>query len=190
MAAAARGTAIEWFNLFQENELLGLLGMDLLLIVDQVLAILGALALYVILRRSSEYLMAIALLLGFVGIAAYLASKPAFNMMSLSEQYQAATTEARRTALAGAGGAMLAVYYGTAFQLGYILQAIAGIITSVVMLRSRVFNNVTAYAGIPGGVIAFGLYVPTVGIFTSIFSVLFYEIWYILIARRLFQLAS
>ncbi len=44
--------------------------------------------------------------------------------------------------------------------------------------------------GILAGVIGFGLYVPTIGIYISIFSVVFMAIWYILIARSLFQLGQ
>lgn len=35
----------------------------------------------------------------------------------------------------------------------------------------------------------FGLYIPTIGIFISIFSVLLLFIWDIMVARRLFELA-
>jgi hypothetical protein len=41
-----------------------------------------------------------------------------------------------------------------------------------------------------GNAVGLGLYVPTVGVYISVFSVVFLEIWYILIARRLFQLGQ
>jgi hypothetical protein len=50
------GTASEWFTLFQENWLLGLLGLNLFLIVDYVLLVPIVLALYAALRRASESL--------------------------------------------------------------------------------------------------------------------------------------
>jgi len=181
-------TAMDFFTLFQNNSFLGLLALDLLLIVDQVLYVPIILALYATLRRANESFMAIALILGIVGIAAYFASNTAFNMLSLSDQYAAATTDAQRSMLLAAGQAMLAIYNGTAFQLSYVFQAVAGIIISAVMLWSNIFSRVTAYVGILGGIIAFGLFVPKIGIFISIFSILFYEIWYILIARKLLQL--
>jgi hypothetical protein len=181
-------TAIDYFALFQNNKLLGLLSLDLLLVVDQVLAIPLTLALYIALRRTSESLMAIALTLGFVAIAAYFASNTAFSMLSLSDQYAVATTDAQRSMLLAAGQAMLAVFNGTAFHVYYVLGSIAPLIVSVVMLRGNIFSKVTAYMGILASVIGLGLYVPTIGIFISIFSVLFYAIWYILIARKLFQL--
>jgi hypothetical protein len=181
-------TVIGFFTLFQNNSLLGLLALDLLLIVDQILYVPIILALYVVLRRTNESFMAIALIFGIVGLAAYFASNTVFEMLSLSNQYAVATTDAHRSMLLAAGQVMLAIYEGTAFRLSYVFQASAGIIISTVMLRSNIFSKVTAYAGILAGVIAFGIFVPKIGIFISIFSILFYEIWYILIARRLFRL--
>jgi len=56
------------------------------------------------------------------------------------------------------------------------------------MLRSEIFGKRTAYVGIVTNIVVFGLYVPKVGIYISLLSVVGYLIWYILIARRLFQL--
>jgi len=183
-------TVLGFFTLFQNNVLLGLLALDLLIIVDLVLLVPIILALYAALRRTNEPFTAIASTFGIVGVAVYFSSNTAFEMLSLSNQYAVATTEAQRSMLLSAGQAMLAIYGGTSFQLSYVFQAVYGIIISAVMLRSKIFSKVTAYVGILAGVIAFGLFVPKIGIFISIFSILFYEIWYILIARRLFQLGQ
>jgi hypothetical protein len=181
-------TAIDYFTLFQSNGLLGLLALDLLIIIESVLWIILLLALYIALRRSSESFMAISLALGFLGSTSYIASNTAFNMLYLSKQYATATTDAQRSLFLAAGEAMLAIFNGTAFHLSYVLGSAVMIIISVVMLRSNIFSKVTAYMGILAGVIGFGLYVPTIGIYISIFSVVFMAIWYILIARRLFRL--
>jgi hypothetical protein len=183
-------TVIDYFTLFQSNRILGLLDLDLLLIADTALSVPILLALYVALRRASESLMAIATALGFVAIAAYFASNTAFNMLFLSDQYAAATTDAQRSMFLAAGEAMLAIYQGTAFHINYVFGALALLTISVVMLRSKVFSKVTAYVGVLANVLVFGLYVPTIGITLSILSVVFLLIWYILIARRLFQLGS
>ena len=89
-------TVIGWFTLFQDNWLLGLLDMDLLLIIDQVLTGLVLLALYFVLRRVSQSWMIIALVAALLGIAAYFASTTAFNMLSLSDQYTARRPPRRR----------------------------------------------------------------------------------------------
>ena len=61
---------------------------------------------------------------------------------------------------------------------------------SAVMLQNHLFSRAIAYLGIASNIIALGLYVPVVGIYISIFSVVFLWVWDILMARRLFQLAS
>jgi hypothetical protein len=110
-------------------------------------------------------------------------------MLYLSNQFAAAATEAQKTMYLAAGEATLATFHGTAFQVSYVLGSINGLILSLVMLRSRIFSRATAYVRIASSVFDFGLYVPAIGIFLSIFSVLFLFAWNIMVARRLFQLA-
>ena len=185
------GTAIEYFTLFQKNWFLGLLSLDLLYILNSVLLSIIYLALYLALKRISESLMAIALTLGLVGIAAYFPSNTAFEMLSLSNQYAAATTDAQRTIFLAAGQAMLAIYRGTAFNVYYVMNAIALLIISVVMLRSNIFSRVTAYVGLLAGVL---MIVPstagTIGLIFALLSLVPWALFSVLIARRLFQLGS
>jgi len=182
-------TVIGWFTLFQGNALVGLLDMDLLLIVDYTLMGMVFLALWAALRRASQSFMTIALTLELMGVTTYFASTAAFEMLSLSNHYAAATTDAERSTFLAAGQAMLATWQGTAFNVSYILGAVALLIVSVVMLHSHVFSKATAYVGILAGVLMF---VPptagTIGILFSLISLVPTMIWLILIARRLFQL--
>jgi hypothetical protein len=185
------GTVIGWFTLFQNNRLIGLLDMDLLLIIDQVLLGLILLALYVSLKRASPSFMTIALALGLIGIATYFASTSAFEILSLSNQYAAATSEVERSMFLAAGQVMLASWQGTAFDVAYVLEGVALLIIGVVMLRSTIFGKVTARVGILLGVMS--LVPPTAGTIGLIFalgSLVPLEIWDILIARRLFQIAK
>jgi hypothetical protein len=86
-------------------------------------------------------------------------------MLSLSDQYAAATTEAQRTMLLAAGQAMLAInrfsspgaHPGAGGYMSLLLIAVAGLITSSVMLRSDVFNRATAYVGILASAISVNL---------------------------------
>ena len=184
------GTAIDWFTLFQNNRLLGLLAFELLMIVYVILSIPIVLALYIALRQANQSLTVIYLFLSLVGIVAFIAARPAFEILSLSNHYAAATTEAQRAIFLAAGESMLAVFHGTAFYVSYVLGSINGLIISIVMLRSNIFSKSTAYVRIASSVLDFGLFVPTIGIFISLFSVVFLWIWDILIARRFFQLGQ
>jgi hypothetical protein len=181
-------TAQEYFTVFQNTPLIGLLNLDLLLLVDQVLGLVILVALYVALKRTSETAMAIVLALGLLVAAAYVASNTGINMLLLSKQYAASSNDAQRAMYLSAGESMLAIYNGTAFHVSYILGALVGTLIGVVMWRSEVFSRVTASMAILANIISLGLYVPVVGLYISIFSVLFLEIFYILVARRLWQL--
>jgi hypothetical protein len=183
-------TVADWFELLQTNPLVGLVNLDLLLVVDNVLLVPIYLALYLALKRSSESTMAIATVLGLLGIAMMLASNPAFAMLVLSHRYAAAATDGVWSMALGAGQVMLATWEGTAFQVAYFLVAAVGIVISIVMLRSNTFGKSTAYLGILGNAVAFGYYVPVVGLYLSVFSVLFLETWYILLARGLLRLGD
>jgi FlaA1/EpsC-like NDP-sugar epimerase len=117
-------TVVGWFTLFQNNRLVALIDFDLLIVVSNVLSILILLALYVALKHTDESLMAIALVLGLVGVTTYIASNPVLSMLSLSDQYGTAATETERSLIVGAGQAMLAIYQGTAFWVSNALGAV------------------------------------------------------------------
>ena len=182
-------TVIGWFTLFQDNWLLGLLDMDLLLLIDQVASGILLLALFMALRRSSQSLMLIALTAALLGIAAYLASNTAFEMLSLSNRYAAAATEAEKAIFLAAGEGMLATWTGTAYSVGYVLVGISLLITGLVMLKSGRFGRVTAWVGVVMGVLSL---VPasagTVGLVFALGSLLPLEIWYILVGVKLVRL--
>jgi hypothetical protein len=112
-------------------------------------------------------------------------------MLSLSSQYAAAHTVAQRSLIEASGQAMLAIYTGTAFDVYYILNAVATLIISGVMLRSNIFGKGTAYVGIVTGVL---MVVPstagTIGLYFAFASLVPFAIWSVLIARRLFMLAQ
>jgi hypothetical protein len=178
-------TANESFRLFQENKLYGLLSLELLYLVSNVLCVSVYLAFFVVLHRINRSIMAIATVLGFISIAIIFAARPTFDMLYLSNQYNLAATEAQRAIILAAGEAKLALIYGTAQQTHYVLGSAALLLISIVMLRSDTFSKVTAYTGIIANTLVFGLYVPTIGVYLSIISVFpFLMVWLILIARQ------
>jgi len=91
-------TAIEHLALMRDRPLLGLLSLDLLYVIDNVLLIPILLALFVALRRFDESVMAIGATLGFVGVAALFASNPAANMHYLAARSAASCCGAGRSA--------------------------------------------------------------------------------------------
>jgi hypothetical protein len=202
--AVAPHTALDWFTLLQNNRLVGLIMLGLFDIINHTLVGLIFLGVYAALRRVNRSTMTVASSLAFVGAGVYFASNQAFSMLALSHQYAAATTEARRSMFLVAGEALLAIdnpgtiYQGTGIYMSLLLVLLAGLITSIVMLRSSVFGKATAYIGITANVIGL-IYCVAIILAPLAFPPMIYAIpasawapfrviWYILIAWRLFQL--
>ena len=182
-------SAIESFTLFQDNKLYGLLALELPYLISNVLSIPLYLALFIALRRVNQSVMAIATVLGLIAIAIIFSARPTFDMLYLSDQFAATTTQAQRALLLAAGEAKLALIYGTAQQTHYVLGSLALLLISIIMLRSNRFSKTTAYMGIIANLLVFGLYVPVIGIYLSIFSVFpFLTLWLILTALQLLKL--
>lgn len=182
------GTVTDWFALFQKNSLIGLLDFELLMIVYTLVAVPLYIALYFALKQTNQPLMSIFLALAIIGVGAFIAARPAFEMLSLSKQFAAATTQAQRSIYLTSGETLIAIFHGTAFHVSYVLGSISGLILSFVMLKSGVFSKGTAYTRIASSVFDFGLFIPGIGTLLSMFAVLLLLVWDILVAVRLFQL--
>ena len=183
------GSIQDWFALFQKNNLLGLVSFELLMVIYTILSLLVTLALSVSLWRINKSLVAIFMVLSVVGVICFVISRPAFEMLSLSNQYNVANTETQRNSLLDAGEGLLAIFHGTAFYISYILGSVSGIIISIVILQSKVFSKNTAYIRIASSIFDFGLFIPVIGLYISLFSVVFLLIFNILVAKRLFKLS-
>jgi hypothetical protein len=190
-------TAAEAFRLLQSNRIVGLLRLDLPTIVAMPLYYLVFLGLFAALKRTDRANAILSTSLAFVGVTLLLATPTALSMISLSQKYAAATTEAMRTQFLAAGEAILAtdIWHGTGAIMGGILVQSGAVLISVVMLRSSVFSRATAYLGIlMHGLdlahIVFGLFLPGTGIVLLAISGPFYPIWLFLVGRRLLQLTS
>ena len=181
--------AVKWFELLQDNPVLGLISLDLGYVIVNVLMIPVLLGLYVALRRVSPSIMTLAIVTFLVGLAAFFATNPSVEMLSLSNQYADATTEAQRVALVGAGEGLLAGFEGTAFDVNYVLAQLVGIAIGIVILRAGVFSRMVGWLMIIGNTVGFGFYLPVVGLGLSAFAGVVLWLWMIVQARGFFRLA-
>ncbi len=179
-----------FFALFAERPFVGLLSLDLLYIVNNTIVLLVYLAVFTALLRAYPSTVTIALLLGAMGMAAYMASNPGFEMLSLANAYSGADATAR-VALLGAGEAMLAVFTGTAFDIYYVLSAVALFLFAGSMLRSRLFSPATGFWGLAAAVL---MVVPssagTVGMVFALGSLIPWVVFAVLTGRQLLHLGS
>jgi len=171
---------------------LGLLDLDILLILDQVLIVLVLLGLFIALRRVNPSLMLLGTAVGLIGAVLFIISREAtISMLWLSQQYAVAASDVERTTLRAAGQTLLTMYNGTAFSVGYFLSGLSILVISIVILRGAVFSRVTGVAGVAAGLTglvpaSFG----TLGFVLSFVSLLPLVLWLALIGLRFLQLAS
>ena len=194
-------SAIDWFTLIQNDVFVGLTLLGVFDLVNYALVGLIFLALYGALRQVARSSMVAAVTMALVGIAVYFASNQALSMLSLSNRYAVATTDAQRAMFLSAGEALLAIHnpgelsQGTGIYLSLFLVLASGLLISIVMLRSTVFSKATAYTGLLANGFALGyfaalVFAPTLVWLPLSISAPFRLIWYILIAVRLFQLGA
>ncbi|MEZ4519628.1 MAG: DUF4386 family protein [Chloroflexota bacterium] len=182
-------TVLGHFAQYQESRLAGAVGMDLLYLLPNILLIPTWLAFYVALKRTNISLIALSVVSGLIATIMLIPTRPIVEMARLSDLYTTGTA-AQQTAALGAGEALLAIYGGTAYNVHYILGSLALIVICYVMLQSDVFSHRIAYVGLAANIITLGFYIPVVGVYISIFSVLFYFVWYVMMARRFWQLGN
>ena len=193
-------SAMDWYTLLESNAFVGLILLNVVDVANYGLVGLMFLALYGALRRASKSAAVIATVCAVVGIGVYFASNQALALLSLSRQYAEAATDAQRSVLLAAGESLLAIehssgaYQGTGVHMSFFLVVTAGLIASLVMLRSSIFGRATAIVGIlANGIRLCGFF--TLVLTPSLYSLAipisapFRVTWYVLIAIGLFRLA-
>ncbi len=186
-----------WFALFGRYGTLGLL--DAYLLDAVAVAVSGGLflALYGRLRHTQVAWATLATGAAFLGITLYLTTNITFSMLFLSQQYAAAATDAERALCLAAGQAQVAVQNGTAAYLSFCFTAVAGLIFSLLMLRTPPFGKVTAWMGIvanvcqlvePPTVLVPADFYRSLGVVLILVSFVFYVFWYVGLAWTLFRL--
>ena len=157
-------------------------------VVGNLFSILLFLALYVSLKQVNESYALIALAVGLIGVVLLIPSRPLFELLSLSVRYAAATTDAAKNQYIATGDTLLALFDGTGWFMNTLLGAISLPVSSLLMLRSKVYGKSTAIVGIITSVVVSGFFIPVIGTFLLFLSLPGYMIWYFQLARRFFQM--
>ena len=179
-----------WFDLFTRNPVLGLVSLDLLMMVEQVLMIPVVLAIWMLAHRASESAALLGTALWLAGGLLILSSNTGFEMLSLSRGYAAAPTLEQATYLGAAQG-MLASYWdmGTSFVFGYVMVSVGAILVGLAMVRARLFGRAAGRLLVVANVIGLGIFVPGIGVGLALGSVLILWVWYLLAGWSLVRLA-
>ncbi len=173
------GTVKGFFELYQQNPFLGLLSLDFLYLFNNMIIVIIYLALFVLLYREKPVTVLLALILGLIGIACYYPSNPAFEMLTLSNQYFQALPE-QQTIYLAAGEALMAGYTGTTFDVYYVLSTICLLLFAYALIKSHKFKKSVGLWGLASG---FFMIVPSsAGVLGMIFSLLSLIPWVVFVA--------
>ncbi len=146
-------TIIDWFLLFQNNWIIGLISFDFLYLLSMIASIFLYLALYFALKDKNKSLSIFALTLGLIGLAIYFPSNTSIEMLSISKQYTQAVTEQDKTILLASGQTLYSIWAGTSYTVYYVLNGIALILFFSAMTKNIKFRKITAYIGLSAGIL-------------------------------------
>lgn len=190
MSVAGGGATAEFYEVLEADPVRGVIALDVLYVVSNMLAFLVYLALAVVLWRVSRSAVVVALALGILGMAAYMASPRAVEMLVLARSYPAADP-AEQVALLATGDGMLATWMGTASGIYYFFNLVTLLIFAVLIYRSAVFSRPVAWWGlVAAALMAVPSNFGTVGVAFALASLVPWSVFAVLAARRLLALAA
>ena len=191
-------TAEGWFGVLQKDRLIGLIQTFALDLLAETAHVTLLVALFFLLNQTKKLTGTLVLSCAFalIGFAVYFATNITFSMLSLSDQF-AAASESQKSQLLTSGQTLLAVYNGSGPFVAFFLLALSGILISVVMLRSQVFAKWVAILGIVGYTLELGLppsidpawFLQIDPILIGIGGVILI-VWYIAIAVKLIEMSK
>jgi hypothetical protein len=176
------------FALMERSPVLGLLSLDGLYLVNNLLVLLLYLGLAAALWEVSRSGVALVLALGFLQMAAYYASNPAVEMLTLARAHGDADA-GERAILEGAGQSLLAEWTGTAFLVYYFLGAAVLLVLTWLLRRSTAFRPSAAWWALAAGIL---MLVPSpfgiVGMVFAVASLVPWSVFCVVVGLRLLRL--
>lgn len=193
---AKPASAEAYFAVYLESPVAAVLRGDFLLLILIGLYLGTFPALYAALRRESPAYAALATLFTIMAVAGVFATESTFSLLHLGRQFVTAG-ETQLMQLVAAAEAVIAsdMWNSSAAYTGGILLQGSGVMISLIMLRSKDFSKVTAYAGLLGN--GFDLiqhilhpFAPSISAPIQMFMGIFYFVWFPMLARDFFRLAK
>lgn len=137
----------------------------------ELVSVVGFLSLYFVLRRTNNALASLVVVMWILGVAIDVAGdiSPRLSIISLSNSYVSAGTEAQKAAYVASAQLAITSSSIAAFATG-VPFGLAFVMAGYLMLKNDLFNRITAYSGIAGGVLTLAI-IPLWGYPTAILVV-------------------
>lgn len=187
-------TVGEYFELLNNNRIVGLLRMDFASVVNLMFYYLVFFGLFALLKQRHKALATFALVFAFTGISLWLVKHSGFSLIFLADQYKVAATETEKIQLVAAAKAVLSqdMWHSTAAIIGSLFGESAAFVFSLLLAKGNRFEKVIGWIGIIAhglefGHIIFGIVAPTVGLYLMVVAGPLYLLWLPLIGIRLLK---
>lgn len=174
-------------EIIQRNMLAGLMSLDVIYSIGNIFALPIFLAFYIILRKVDKSFSLIALSLGIISLVLIIPARPIVEMIQISENYSDASTQMGKEFFKLIGMQTMKSFRGTAYYVHYVSGTLSLLISSVLMLNSDFFKKNIAYIGIISNILVFGFFIPKIGTYISLISVIGYLIWWMQVYKRMMK---
>ena len=168
-----------FFELYHQSPFLGLLSLDFIYLFNNMIIAVIYSALFVLLYQEKPAVVLLAFIFGLIGVACYYPSNPAFEMLSLSNQYFISLPEQKMLYLA-AGEAAMAGYTGTSFDAYYVFSTLSLLLFAWAILKSAKLKKSVGWWGLVSGL--FMIVPSSAGTLGMIFSLLSLIPWTVFVA--------
>ncbi len=144
---------VDWFTLFNNNWIIGLLSYDFLYMLSMIASIFLYIALFFALFEKQKSLSLFAFIIGLIGLAIYFPTNTSVEMLSISKQYLNASTEYEKGLFIASGQTLNSIWKGTSYSVYYVLNGIALILFFLAMIKNNKFRKSTSYIGLTSGLL-------------------------------------
>lgn len=174
----------DWFTLFNDNWIIGLISYDFLYLLSMIASIFLYLALFFALYENQKAISLFAITIGLVGLTIYFPTNTSIEMLSISRQYLNATSDFDKNIFIASGQTLYSIWKGTAYAVYYVLNGIALILFFMAMIKNNKFKKSTAYIGLSAGIL---MTVPAtagiIGMTLALLSLLPWSVFSILVIK-------
>jgi hypothetical protein len=188
-------TIAECYTMLHENRINGLLRLDILTVFILPLYYFLFFSLFLALKKTDYGLVTLSTIIVFAGLTLVLATPSVLSLLDLSDKFNNSTSDIQKNQLLAAGESILAsdIWHGTGARIGGLLLQFGAAVISVIMLKSNIFNKVTAITGIvTHGLdllhIIIGFFLPAIAVILMAISGTLYLLWFPLVGLRLFKI--
>ena len=182
---------VDWFALFNDNWIIGLISFDFLYLLSMVASVFLYIALFFALFDRKKALSLFALIIGLIGLTIYFSSNTSFEMLALSKQYLNASTDQEKGVLIASGQTLLLIWKGTSYAVYYVLNGIALVLFFLTMIENTNFRKWTSYSGLTAGLL---MTVPAtagaIGMTMALLSLIPWSVFSILVIQDFYKMVK